>query len=218
MQWRASEGVAALQKCCVGIEKFVDALDVIGLRSQMNRMIGAHLGRRHSCAASASLIEKLRDGVMPPVSRHFDETAVMIAVPLRIRACFEQDLHGLDMPFSYSEVDRGCVEIFRVDQAGIASDQAPKHGCVAGCGGIDHIPGIAPAARFQFTRSDHSDLSFPDCFTTSVSILKHSGLATQTLADDAAPAVLFQRRRSRVLSRHSLTHRTENALSFSPPV
>src|ERR1700680_969879 len=115
MQGRASDGVAAVHKCCIGIEKFADALDVIGLRSQMDGMIRAHLGRHNWCAASAGLIEKLRDGVMPPVSGHFDETAVMIAVPLRIRACVEQDLHGLEMPFPYGEVDRRCVEILRVD-------------------------------------------------------------------------------------------------------
>src|SRR6266567_6324535 len=106
MQRRASGGVAAVHEGRVGIEQLADTLDITGLRSQMDRMIGAHLGRRHSRPASESLIEKLRDGVVTPVPGHFDETAVVIAVPFRIRAGFEQDLHGLEMPFPYCEVDR----------------------------------------------------------------------------------------------------------------
>jgi hypothetical protein len=178
MQRRASGRVSSVHKCCVGIQKFADALDIVGLRSQMDRMIGPHLGRRNSSPAAASLVEKLRDDAMTPVPGHFDETAVVIGVPLRIRARFKQDLHGLEMPFSYSEMDHRCVEILRVGQAGVASDQAPKRGCVAGCGGSDHIPGIAPAVSFQFTRFDHSDLLpvSADCFTTCVSILEYSSL------------------------------------------
>src|ERR1035438_9991353 len=54
-----------------------------------------------------------------------------------IRACFQQNLQGLQMPISYGEMDRRCVEIFRTDQAAIAIDQAPKRGRVAGCRGSD---------------------------------------------------------------------------------
>src|SRR4051812_37555648 len=104
MERRAPGRVAAIDKCGIGIEKLADALGIVTLRSHMDRMIGPRFGRGNACPASTSLVEKLGDGVMTPVPGHLDETAVVIAVPLRIRACFEQDLHGLEMTFSYCEV------------------------------------------------------------------------------------------------------------------
>ena len=152
MQRRASATVTTIQECRIAVEKIADTLDIVGLRGQMYGMI---LGWRNSCPASASLIEKLRDGLMTPVPGHFDETAVVIAVPLRVCACFEQYPHRLEMPFSYGEVDSRRVEILGMAQAGIAVDQAPNRGCVAGCGGRDRVPDIT-AVGFKFRRLDHA--------------------------------------------------------------
>src|SRR5438105_481016 len=41
----------------------------------------------------------------------------------------EQDPHGLETPFSYSEVDRRCIEISRVDRAGVARSSAEAWVC-----------------------------------------------------------------------------------------
>src|SRR5216683_276276 len=105
MQRRASSSVAAVHERWVGIEKVADVLDIAGLRRHVDRMIGAHLGRRDSSPTFASRIQKLRDGLMTPVPGHLDKTAVVIAIPFRICACFEKDLDRLEMPFAYGEVN-----------------------------------------------------------------------------------------------------------------
>src|SRR5260370_22395290 len=155
MQRRATNRVAAVYERWVGIEKVADALDIAGLRSRMDRMIGVLFGRRNSSPAFARGIQKLRDGFMTPVSGHLDETAVVIAIPFRICAGFEKDPHRFEMPFAYGEVNRSGVPVFRMSQARSALDQTPKRGYVASRGGSDRVPDVSPAVRFKFRGVDH---------------------------------------------------------------
>src|SRR5258708_30035548 len=117
MQRRSTNRVAAVHERWVGIEQVADALDIAGLRRHVDRMIGAHFGRRNSSPAFARGIQKLRDGFMTPVSGHLDETAVVIAIPFRICACFENDPDRLEMPFAYGKVNRPSIPVFRMSQA-----------------------------------------------------------------------------------------------------
>src|SRR5437588_5561386 len=112
-----------------------------------------HFGRRNSSPAFARGIQKLRDGFMTPVSGHLDETAVVIAIPFRICACFEKDPDRLEMPFAYGEVNRSSIPVFRMSQARSALDQTPKRGYVAGRGGNDRVPDVR--LRFKFRGFDH---------------------------------------------------------------
>jgi hypothetical protein len=51
--------------------------------------------RCNSSPAIARLLKKLGNGFMPTVPGHLDETAIVIAIPLRVSACFEKHTHSL---------------------------------------------------------------------------------------------------------------------------
>jgi hypothetical protein len=83
VQRRTAGTVATLQKRCIVVEKLADALDIVGLRSHVNWMVPS---RCNSSPASARLLKKLCDVFMTPVPGHLDETAIVLAIPLRVCA------------------------------------------------------------------------------------------------------------------------------------
>src|SRR5262245_60368323 len=117
-------------------------------------------GGCNSSPAFASLLKKLCDAFMAPVPGHLDETAIVIAIPLRVGACFQKDLHRREMPCANREVNRLGIPVFRLAQARIALEQPPKRRRVAGRGGSDRVPDVASLVRFQFAWLDHSEPRF----------------------------------------------------------
>ena len=68
---------------------------------------------------------------------------VAIKLRVRVRAGFEQQPHRVQVPFARGEVNRLIVQ----GHVGIALEQATKCCDVAGKGGADRVPNVAPAAR-----------------------------------------------------------------------
>jgi hypothetical protein len=110
MQRRASRAVTAIDETWFGIQKVPDTQDIVCLRSAMNRMIVA---RRNSSPALASLLKQSRDALMPTVSGHFDEAAIVRSIPLRVCARFDENLHGIQMSRACREVNRLGVPVLR---------------------------------------------------------------------------------------------------------
>jgi hypothetical protein len=95
MERRTSDTVATIYQRDVDVQKLAHARDVVQLRGFMDGMLPAGYD---TTTAFPSLREQLHDRIVAALPSHFDQTAVVVPIPLRVCACIEKHPHRFRMP------------------------------------------------------------------------------------------------------------------------
>jgi hypothetical protein len=139
MEWSAADFVATLDQRGIGIEKFSQARGVVRLGGEVD---GVVVERSGASSQIAGLLEGAGDFFVTAFARHFDEAAIVVAVPFGIGAGVQKKADGFEVAGACGEMDRLLAHVGSTGEFGIAIEKLPESGRVAGGGGGDHRPDV----------------------------------------------------------------------------
>ena len=95
---------------------------------------------RNSSPPLASRLQQTSNALVPAISSHLDQAAVVVPVPLGICARVEENLHGIRVSLAHRKMNRLSVKVLRPAQFRIAVKETLKHWRVSSRSGCNRVP------------------------------------------------------------------------------
>jgi hypothetical protein len=106
MERRASSAVASVHEAGIAVEQRTHRSEIARFRGGVNRMIGVRVSRRDAALMLARLLEDASDLLEAAIAGGLDQRVTLEADLASLRAGAEQNLYGLEMPFTYGVAER----------------------------------------------------------------------------------------------------------------
>ena len=103
---RASSTIAPVHEAGIAVEQRTHRSEIARFRGDVNRMVGVRVSRRHAALTLAGLLEDASDLIEAAIAGGLDQRVTLEAHLASLRAGAEQNLHGLEMPFTNGVAER----------------------------------------------------------------------------------------------------------------